>query len=79
MYGDSLALVLDRDPLLLGVLQFSVRLLLLVLLLKGKEALDVAWYRESWSPLYSVSLQTETEIPCGTFTVRLLMFYICMS
>lgn len=57
MYGESLALVLGRDTLLLGVLQFSVRLLV-VLLLYGKEALDVAWSRESWRPLYSVSLKT---------------------
>lgn len=56
VYGESLALLLGRDARLLGVLQLSVRLLV-----QGNEALDVAWSRESWRPLYSVSLKTHKQ------------------
>lgn len=56
VYGESLALLLGRDARLLAVLQLSVRLLV-----QGNEALDVAWSRESWRPLYSVSLKTHKQ------------------
>lgn len=63
VYGESLALLLGRDARLLAVLQLSVRLLV-----QGNEALDVGWSRESWRPLYSVSLKTHkqksSEVQC---------------
>lgn len=74
VYGDSLALVLGRGTLLLGVRLLSVRLLPY-----GKEALDVVWSRESWRPLYSVSLKTSV---CWWFSLMfgliVQLMFTCM-
>lgn len=55
VYGESLVLGLDLDPLDLGVRTPPP------VLLWTSEALDVVWSRDSWRPLYSVSLKKQNK------------------
>lgn len=55
VYGESLVLGLDLDPLDLGVRTPPP------VLLWTSEVLDVVWSRDSWRPLYSVSLKKQNK------------------
>lgn len=55
VYGESLVLGLDLDPLDRGVRTPPPPLLW------TSEVLDAVWSRDSWTPLYSVSLRAKTD------------------
>lgn len=57
VYGESLVLGLDLDPRDLGVRAPPP------VLLWASEVLDVVWSRDSWRPLYSVSLKKQNNRP----------------